>query len=109
MSSYKCDRCNKVFNYKNDFRRHRNRKFPCKVVNVENYTSDMLLADEIKIGKKLHTNAHKCAELHTNTQKFICNYCTKVFTRNSSLFNFDNYCKEGKMLKNKRKIYSTNW
>ena len=97
MSSYKCDRCNKVFNYKNDFRRHRNRKFPCKVVNVENYTSDMLLADEIKIGKKLHTNAHKCTELHTNTQKFICNYCTKVFTRNSSLVrHIDNYCKARK-------------
>jgi len=35
--------------------------------------------------------------MHTNAQKFICNYCTKVFTRNSSLVrHIDNYCKARK-------------
>ena len=94
MSSYKCDRCNKLFIYKNDFRRHKNRKFPCKIVNIENCTNDTVLEGEIKVSKKLHTNAHKCTELYTNTQNFICNYCKKIFSRNSSLVrHIDNYCK----------------
>ncbi len=32
MVSYKCDRCNKIFTHKNDYRRHINRKNPCKQI-----------------------------------------------------------------------------
>ena len=33
MVLYKCDRCEKEFKYKNDFRRHINRKNPCIKMN----------------------------------------------------------------------------
>ena len=33
MVSYKCNTCNKVFNHKGNFKRHLDRKFPCKKVS----------------------------------------------------------------------------
>ena len=66
MPSYICNRCNKLFNHKNDFRKYRNRNLPCKIANIENNTNDTVLEDEIQMGKKLAPINTICAPKNTN-------------------------------------------
>lgn len=56
---HECDRCGKKFDHKNDWRRHKARKRPCK-----------------KVTKK---------RLLKNTPKFICPNCDKKYTRKFNL------------------------
>ena len=74
---YKCDKCGKIFNHKNDYNRHLNRKNPCKTsaeIPIQpNFT---------KIPPNKIINDLKC------------NYCEKIFTRSDSLNrHLQNRCK----------------
>ena len=37
MTNYKCNKCRKIFNHKNDYRKHLNRKNTCKLLTKESY------------------------------------------------------------------------
>ena len=71
MVLYKCNTCNKLFKQKNDYRRHKNRKIPCK--------------------KQNHKINHKN---HKNDSQFECNLCTKMYSTISNLNrHMKYYCK----------------
>ena len=65
---YKCNRCSKIFNHKNDFRKHISRKNKCPIV-----------ADE-----------PPCSE----SEQFSCPRCDKVYSSRSNLTrHLKSYCK----------------
>jgi len=71
MVTYKCDKCNKIFKHKNDYRRHKNKKRPC-----------------IKQNHKINHKNHK------NDSLFECNLCTKMYSTISNLNrHMKYYCK----------------
>jgi len=74
MVEYLCNICGKKFKQRTDYNRHLNRKNPCKS-SKHNENIDT---------QKIHKNTQ---EIHNDTQKckkWICNYCKKDFTTNSS-------------------------
>jgi hypothetical protein len=78
MVSYKCDRCGKSYDHKSEYVRHINRKNPCR--------SDQF--DDQKVINKIQNNTQ---EIQKETQEgkkmkkdWICTYCNKKFTTNSS-------------------------
>jgi len=85
MSSFKCPKCNKIFNRKLHFDNHVNRKTPC--IKEKEETTD--LSSELN-------------EILTETNKnsFKCRYCQKTFCRNDSLMRHinQNSCKVKKEL-----------
>ena len=66
MTSYKCKKCEKIFKQKNDYRRHANRKTPCK--------SDTI--DESK---------NEPNQIQNEPNQIQCQYCKRIFTLKSSL------------------------
>ncbi len=72
---YRCQRCGKIYDHKNNFRKHVTRKKPCKVI-------DHSLIKDVQINS-------------VNTQRFDCPNCNKSFTRKDNLKRHKlNYCKE---------------
>jgi len=69
MSNYKCDTCEKVFNRKYNFDRHKNRKIPCKFSTKKGTQKST----------KIHQNTPKSTEIYK------CNYCQNEFSRSDSL------------------------
>ncbi len=75
---YKCDRCGKSFDHKNDWRRHKNRKRACKIS-----------AHNLPI--KLSKNSPQ------NDRSHECQWCHKTYKRNYHLTrHLDSYCKAKK-------------
>ena len=63
---YKCNRCNKIYNHKNDFKKHMNRKTPC-----QNIIIIPIIPDEFK-----------------------CSHCNKTYTRKDNLNrHISHFCK----------------
>ena len=109
MGKYKCERCTKNFSQKGHFDRHNIRKYKCKKVeqlvdNIECDNNKILVHNSctnhnIKCsehGSNLPELSLKCTENMVTTpilsnniiesiKSYVCNYCNKNFTRNSSL------------------------
>jgi hypothetical protein len=106
MVFYICEKCNYSTYHKSVYDKHLNRKNPCKQIDAENLHKN---AENLhKNAENLHKNAenlHKNAEnLHKNIK---CRYCSKLFTRNSSLkYHLEKACKIKKQDENdKETIY----
>ncbi len=71
VNIYKCQRCGKVYDHKNNFRKHMNRKNPCKI-----------------------SEPSPIKEVQINSQRFKCIDCNKIFTRKDNLKRHKSkYCK----------------
>jgi len=102
MKIYKCQKCNKEYKNKYDYKRHLNRKKPC--VSTQNDKADFTCPKcgklySSKYNLKRHIDqyckatlinrtisAHKSSKTCTNNeQKYTCSKCGKSYTRKSSL------------------------
>lgn len=89
MVLYKCEKCDKLFSDKQDYNRHKNRKYPC---SKEQKTSNSILLQEN------HSNPTQIHQPDVNDQtiqkNFFCKFCKEVFSRIDSLKrHVNNYCK----------------
>ena len=87
MVSYNCEKCYKVFDLKGDYKRHINRKNPCKIIPPKLTNQPPKINEEKMI---YDTNSNICPHqnLHQNIyneKKNQCNYCWKFFSRQDSL------------------------
>jgi len=71
MVEYKCDKCHKIFNKKDNYNIHINRKFSCKSLAPEDTKKTPFFTDDNKIEE--------------SQDSIVCNYCKKSFSRQSSL------------------------
>ncbi len=93
-----CQKCKKIFNYKNDLRRHLNRKKPCMIQSIpiqnincpkcgktysNKYNLKRHLQQYCKI--KLYDNTNPLNNIIKLRTDFECPNCNKTFTRKSSL------------------------
>lgn len=68
MTTYKCDKCDKIFVHKNDYNKHINKKKPCNKNN-------------------------KAEETNKEIKKYQCNRCNKQFTWKYTLYRHEQkYC-----------------
>lgn len=75
MSYYECIRCCYRSSKKIDMVRHLERKIKCpKIIDSYKYSEDDI--------NKLSLTIHK---INDNSEKFICKYCTKTYTRKDNL------------------------
>ena len=99
MVSYKCHRCNKVFNRKSNYEYHVNRKNPCKINDCK------IIQDDCKNFAKQH---HKIVHMVSNSrndelQNIKCTYCDKIFKHKCNLsVHVKNRCKIKKQIENER-------
>jgi hypothetical protein len=90
MVLYKCNSCNKQFNRKSSYTQHLKRKNPCKKVELLN--DSKLTPNDSKLtpnDSKLTPNDSKLTpnDSYINTEKeYKCNYCNKVFSKNSNIY-----------------------
>ena len=108
---YKCDRCDKLFNHKNDFRKHINRKNPCKLkisdqtnlqskfecikcneifLNIDNlnkHVSSFCNENNIDNSKKIPKNINSCIVNPKRKKDIIiqCEKCKNIFSKQSNL------------------------
>src|SRR5579885_2623739 len=85
MTIYKCDKCEKVFNHRNDYRKHSNRKNPC-LITIENKNKEKTQKIPIDFG------CPKCNKVFNrkyNLNRHILYYCnTKIDPGNKEQNNF---------------------
>jgi hypothetical protein len=100
MVNYICERCNKQFIIKCVYITHINRKYPCKKVEPPNDSKltpndSKLTPNDSKLtpnDSKLTPNDSKLTPndsklIHINIEKeYTCNYCNKVFSKNSNIY-----------------------
>ena len=116
MVDYKCKTCKKIFKHSGTFKRHQNRKFPCKKILVKTEPSKSNkgpIKNELSPKLvKVHQNSPKLVNLHKTVQKNVknnttlprksnicCNYCHKTFTVKYSLYrHIGNRCKVKKQM-----------
>jgi len=127
---FKCKTCGNIFKYKSDFKRHLNRKTPCKKT-IENYkckecgktySTKGNLTRHIKSycsGKKNRSNnsdhfqndsdpfcINECPKNKTRAKKVKCKYCDKTFTSKTNMYRHArNVCKIKMEIDKKEKIY----
>lgn len=90
MVVYKCERCNKEFDQKCNFRSHKNRKFPCKIVDQNIAING---ANEPNIKDHMHTTTGMIVGSQKQ-KEYKCTYCNKLFAfRNSWKRHVQNRCK----------------
>src|SRR5579885_1200416 len=77
MRIYKCNKCDKIFTHKNDYKKHISRKTDCSN------------------GKIIEKSQNK------NTTSFKCSKCNKLYSRNDSLKRHTLYfCKDSTKIMN---------
>ena len=117
MVNYICLRCGFSNKSKTHFLNHLNRKFPCKpklnditledvktiYLNKNNETKSKNDKKVAQICTKMHTkldflhkNAPFCTSPNETDSEFVCEFCKKSFTRNSSRLRHYKSCKEKK-------------
>lgn len=77
MVVYKCDRCNKEFDPKCNFRSHKNRKFPCQNITING-------AIEPTVKDQQHAIIDAVDGSHQQ-KEYKCTYCNKSFAFKNSL------------------------
>ncbi len=111
---YTCNKCNKTFNHKNDYRRHTNRKNPClksitdSIVStncpkcnkdfINKYTLRRHMIDfcEIKDGSQNGQENEINNEIDVslqNKKEYKCKQCNKILSRSDSLNRHMSVCK----------------
>jgi hypothetical protein len=127
MVDYKCNRCGFFTIYKNNFRSHLNRKNICKPVisnttiydikkqyNIENKLNDSHStlndshltpndSENTNIDSQLTQNDSLFKNTISNN-KYSCDYCGKILSKNSNLHRHLKICKEKKKSKEQNKI-----
>jgi hypothetical protein len=88
MSKLVCLRCNKIFETKFNFQRHKNRKNQCLKITPKN--------NEITLKNNENINS-----INNN---LTCNYCSKVFCRKDVLKKHFNRCKKKKQKDEEKEI-----
>ena len=112
MVEYKCNRCGFFTIYKNNFRNHLNRKNICKPLlsntniydikkqyNIENKLNDSKLTQNDSQNTDNDSQLTQNDSLFKNTicsNKYTCNYCCKILSKNSNLHRHLKICKEKK-------------
>ena len=96
MPIYKCQKCSKEFIYKNDYRRHMNRKNPCKEKNNarenlqcekcnKTYYSIYTLKRHIEnsCADNIDENIEDVTTLNgkITSHSYVCKYCKNTFAR----------------------------
>ena len=89
MAEYKCMRCGFITDHKNNFRKHLNRKFPCKPI-LSNTGLDFIKSKyNLKDKMKTLEIISDVIEVKYDNKKIVdrieCQYCNKTFTRKDSL------------------------
>lgn len=72
MVTYKCDRCDKVYNHKGDYLRHLNRKKPCSDLGVTSIRPRQTIYSEFQC-----QNCQKMYHNKSNLNRHIQQYCEK--------------------------------
>ena len=106
MVNYQCQRCGFTTNHKNNFRKHLNRKFPCKAKLKEIPIKKLLCLHQLDKPKTNDDMSTQCQHSvkkcqHKNVDKkinrFECRYCHKLFSsRQSKSRHEKKFCKEAK-------------
>ena len=68
MVEYKCERCHYIAKQKGDYKKHLNRKYPCKAIHSTITIKELL------------------DKLNTQKEGYICNKCNKVFKTRQSKY-----------------------
>jgi len=98
MIEFKCNRCHKIFKRKDYLQKHIERKYPCKVVEIEHN-------DIVNSGMVIQTLSNPYPNnIQKNRSKNIikCEYCNKVFAFYSGLSKHKNNLRCKKMNKKDR-------
>ena len=120
MVDYKCNRCGFFTIYKNNFRNHLNRKNICKPLlsdttiydikkqyNIENKLTDSQMtqndSQNTNIDSQLTHNDSQFKNTICNN-KYTCDYCGKILSKNSNLHRHLKLCKEKKKSEEQNKI-----
>ncbi len=104
MKEYKCDICNKVFKYKNDYTRHINKKNPCK---IRTQNEPIKSQNEPSEKDTVFAKNEQLNMLDIDNNKNQCKYCNKLFSSNSHYNrHMNNNCKKRKEIeKEKENIF----
>ena len=95
MVTYNCEKCNKSFDLKGDYKRHINRINPCKI----NDSIDSLLSQdkESVVAQKSNTDSHikkTILKIDSSLKKeYKCPECNILFSKNSNLHRHKKICK----------------
>ena len=94
MVEYKCDKCNKMFNKCSNYKKHINRKFPCKS------NEDQIMQKQCKtIQNTKFCMQKQCKTILNINNSILCTYCNKIFKHKNNLY---------KHLKERCKVKKTN-
>ncbi len=108
MTIYKCSKCDKEFVYKNDYRRHINRKNPCKKKkSIENLQCDKCNRTYYSIYTLKRHMENSCIDKSdtdeindtnnddkSTSNSYVCKHCKRTFARSDSLKrHVTKYCK----------------
>jgi len=87
MVVYRCDRCEKVFNKKIDYTRHKSRKFPCKkntsLISTDSQETLSTLSDIYP--HKNDSQIDLRVKSTTDKKEYTCSYCHSIFSKNSNM------------------------
>ena len=76
MVEYKCERCYYIAKKKGDYRRHLQRKYPCKTIHSQITIEELL------------------EKLNKPKEGFACNKCNKIFTSSQGKYQHQKRCKQ---------------
>ena len=103
MSDSKCEKCHKILSGKQALKRHSERKFPCKAVDVkineENNVKNTKKSQSKSLRKVCEKVCEKSAKLKKTNFEICCNYCKTIFTHRNSLYKHKSHLRCEKMPK----------
>jgi len=97
MIIYTCEKCTYTTKYKSDYKKHLNRKKPCKINIIESanmcgksklpHNPSQTVSNPSQKNRCFSLLPHKCEGIKQKSHKFdyICEFCEKIFTRKDNL------------------------